>query len=166
MVNGLNLYSYADDMKRQQKIANNGHAEGFPERLVTVRKERNLTQQALAETVHCALTQLKRYESGASQPTLDVIKRLAQALRVSSDYLLFGKNERGPDEELRLQFEALAIGLRGQVIEPVVAVGFGERRGEGRLRHPAERVIRDFSEHGGPYIPWSYPQPRCPCNGR
>jgi transcriptional regulator with XRE-family HTH domain len=108
MVNGLNLYSYADDMKRQQKTANNGHAEGFPERLVTVRKERNLTQQALAETVRCALTQLKRYESGASQPTLDVIKRLAQALRVSSDYLLFGKNERGPDEELRLQFEAVS----------------------------------------------------------
>jgi hypothetical protein len=33
---------------------------------------------------------------------------LAQALRVSSDYLLFGKDERGPDEELRLQFEAIS----------------------------------------------------------
>lgn len=108
MVNGLNLYSYADDMKRQQKTANNGHAEGFPERLLAARKERNLTQQDLAEMVRCALTQLKRYESGASQPTLDVIKRLAQALRVSSDYLLFGKDERGPDEELRLQFEAVS----------------------------------------------------------
>lgn len=108
MVNGLNLYSYADDMKRQQKIANNGHSEGFPERLLAARKERNLTQHDLAEMVRCALTQLKRYESGASQPTLDVIKRLAQALRVSSDYLLFGKDERGPDEELRLQFEAVS----------------------------------------------------------
>ena len=108
MVNGFDLASYADDMKRQQKMANNGHTEGFPERLAAVRKERNLTQQALADTVHCALTQLKRYESGASQPTLDVIKRLAQALRVSSDYLLFGKDERGPDEELRLQFEAVS----------------------------------------------------------
>lgn len=108
MVNGFDLASYADDMKRRLKIANNGHPEGFPERLVAVRKERNLTQQALADTVRCALTQLKRYESGASQPTLDVIKRLAQALRVSSDYLLFGKDERGPDEELRLQFEAVS----------------------------------------------------------
>jgi transcriptional regulator with XRE-family HTH domain len=108
MVNGIELHFYADDMKRQPKTANNGHAEGFPERLVTVRKERNLTQQALADTVHCALTQLKRYESGVSQPTLEVIKRLAQALRVSSDYLLFGKDERGPDEELRLQFEAIS----------------------------------------------------------
>lgn len=70
-------------MKRQQKTANNGHAEGFPERLLAVRKERNLTQQDLAETERCALTQLKRYESGASQPTLDVIKRLAQALHVT-----------------------------------------------------------------------------------
>jgi transcriptional regulator with XRE-family HTH domain len=95
-------------MKRQQKTANNGHGEGFPERLLAARKERNLTQQDLAEMVRCALTQLKRYESGASQPTLDVIKRLAQALHVTSDYLLFGKNERGPDEELRLQFEAVS----------------------------------------------------------
>jgi len=81
-------------MKRQSKTANNGHAEGFPQRLVTVRKERNLTQQPLADTVRCALTQLKRYESGASQPTLDVIKRLAQALGVSSGYLLFGNGCR------------------------------------------------------------------------
>jgi transcriptional regulator with XRE-family HTH domain len=58
--------------------------------------------------VRCALTQLKRYERGTSQPTLDDIKRLAQALRVSSDYLLFGTDERGPDGDLRLQFEAVS----------------------------------------------------------
>jgi hypothetical protein len=29
-------------------------------------------------------------------------------LGVTSDQLLFGKNERGPDEELRLQFEAVS----------------------------------------------------------
>lgn len=99
-------YSYADDMKRQQK---NGHSQaGFSERLATARKDRNLTQQALADLVQCGISELKRYELGSSQPTLDVIKRLAQALRVSSDYLLFGKDERGPDEELRLQFEAVS----------------------------------------------------------
>lgn len=51
--------------------------------------------------------QIHRYEAGASQPTLDVIRRLAVALSVSADELVFGKDARGPDDELRLQFEAL-----------------------------------------------------------
>jgi hypothetical protein len=51
---------------------------------------------------------MKRYEAGASQPTLDVIRKLSQALRVSADERLFGKAQRGPDEDLRLQFEAIS----------------------------------------------------------
>ena len=50
----------------------------------------------------------RRYEAGTSQPTLDVIRKLAQALRVSADELLFETAERGPDEDLRLQFEAIS----------------------------------------------------------
>lgn len=108
-VNGFCALPYADHMKRQHKNGPNGHADaGFPGRLAELRKERGWTQQALAALVRCGITQLKRYESGASQPTLDVIRRLAQALRVSSDYLLFGKDERGPDDDLRLQFEAVS----------------------------------------------------------
>jgi transcriptional regulator with XRE-family HTH domain len=80
----------------------------FPERLAQLRKERKLTQQALADRVSVHVIQVRRYEAGSSQPTLDVIKRLAVALRVSADVLLFDENERGPDDELRLQFETIA----------------------------------------------------------
>lgn len=80
----------------------------FPERLTALRKERALTQQALADQVGCHVLQIRRYEGGTSQPTLEVIKRLAQALRVSADALVFDASERGPDEELRFQFEAVA----------------------------------------------------------
>ena len=80
----------------------------FQHRLVALRKERGLTQQALAERVECHVQQLKRYEAGSSQPTLDVIRRLATALSVTSDHLLFGKDERGPGDDLRLQFEAIS----------------------------------------------------------
>ena len=79
----------------------------FPERLVQLRKARNLTQRQLAELVGVHFTQLQRYESGASQPTLDVLRRLAVNLSVSADVLLFDKDERGPDEALKLKFEAL-----------------------------------------------------------
>jgi len=67
-----------------------------------------LTQKALAGQVGVHITQIQRYESGAIQPTLDVIRRLAVALSVSADLLVFDKAERGPDEELRLQFEAIS----------------------------------------------------------
>lgn len=80
----------------------------FPERMAALRKDKSLTQQALADRVGVHLTQIQRYESGAVQPTLDVIRRLAIALSVSADLLVFDKDERGPDEDLRLQFEAIS----------------------------------------------------------
>lgn len=80
----------------------------FPQRLAALRKECNLTQQALADRVSLHVTQINRYETGDSQPTLDVIRRLAIALSVSADELIFSKDERGPDEDLRFQFEAVS----------------------------------------------------------
>jgi hypothetical protein len=40
--------------------------------------------------------------------SLDVIRKISTALQVSADMLLFGKDERGPDDDLRLQFEAVS----------------------------------------------------------
>ena len=37
-----------------------------------------------------------------------MIRRLAVALHVSADALIFGADERGPDGVLRLQFEAIS----------------------------------------------------------
>lgn len=80
----------------------------FPQRLAERRKLHNLTQQQLADRIGMHVVQLRRYEAGTSQPTLDVICNLATALQVSADMLLFGKDERGPDDDLRLQFEAVS----------------------------------------------------------
>ena len=105
-INSPGTPPYAGDAARQRKKEPvNG---GFPQRLSALRKDRGLTQQALAEMLGMGITQIKRYESGTSQPTLDVIRKLSQVLRVSADELLFGNTERGPDEDLRLQFEAIS----------------------------------------------------------
>lgn len=80
----------------------------FPERLAALRKARGLTQQALADQVDVAVLQIRRYEGGTSQPTLDVIRRLAIALGVSADMLVFDEQERGPSESLRYQFETVS----------------------------------------------------------
>jgi transcriptional regulator with XRE-family HTH domain len=89
-------------------VARPASKSDFHERLAALRTERGLTQQALAGRVECHVQQLKRYEAGSSQPTLDVIRKIATALQVSADVLLFGKDERGPDDDLRLQFEAVS----------------------------------------------------------
>lgn len=80
----------------------------FHNRLTVLRKERGLTQKALSEKTELHITQIQRYESGSTQPALDVIRKLAIALSVTADMLVFDKNERGPGDDLRLQFEAVS----------------------------------------------------------
>ena len=79
----------------------------FPDRLTALRKARGLTQQALADAVQVHMTQINRYEGGDSQPTLDVIRKLAIALSVSADVLIFDEGEREPDDSLKFQFETI-----------------------------------------------------------
>ncbi len=74
----------------------------------SLRKELGFTQQQMADKTGMHVPPLKRYESDASQPTIDVFRRIALALNVSADMLLFEPNERGPDERLKLQFEAVS----------------------------------------------------------
>ena len=78
----------------------------FAERLTQLRKQHGLTQQALADRAEIHVTLLRRYEAGKTQPNIDTLRRIALALTVSADLLLFDENERGPADELRAQFEA------------------------------------------------------------
>jgi len=79
----------------------------FPEKLLYLRKKNNLTQRKLGELVGVQVLQIRRYETNLSQPTLGVIKKLAIALGVTSDELIFDSKERDPSDDLKLQFEAL-----------------------------------------------------------
>jgi transcriptional regulator with XRE-family HTH domain len=76
-------------------------------RLIQLRRERDWTQQDVAEQVGLHVNQIKRYEAGTAQPSLEGLKKLAVAFSRSTDWLLFEDAERGPDEDLRLQFEAV-----------------------------------------------------------
>ncbi|PHV09480.1 helix-turn-helix domain-containing protein [Chitinimonas sp. BJB300] len=79
----------------------------FSSRLVRIRKELAYTQQSLADAVNLHVNQIKRYENGSAQPTLETLVRLAKALRISLDELVFDEHERDPTDELRLKFEAI-----------------------------------------------------------
>lgn len=80
----------------------------FSQRVVTLRKQRGLTQQGLSDATGIHVQQIKRYESGSSLPTADALKKLAVVLHVTSDFLLFEPEEREPKEDMKLRFEALA----------------------------------------------------------
>lgn len=80
---------------------------GLATRVATLRKEKGLSQQAMANALELHVTQIKRYESGSSQPSLDALKKLAKVLRVSIDALVFDTEELTPDEDLALQFQAI-----------------------------------------------------------
>ena len=58
------------------------------DRLREVRELRKLSQNDLAELMGTAQTQIYRYESGGVQPTSEMLVKIAQALNVTSDYLL------------------------------------------------------------------------------
>ena len=51
--------------------------------------------------------QVKRYESGTSQPSLDALKKIAKTLWVSIDSLVFDTEELTSDEDFALQFQAI-----------------------------------------------------------
>jgi len=80
----------------------------FASRLIQFRKAQNLTQQGVADAAQIHVNQIKRYEAGTAQPTLDALVRLAKALHLSLDVLVFEENERGPSDDLLLQFEAVS----------------------------------------------------------
>jgi transcriptional regulator with XRE-family HTH domain len=83
------------------------HFMNFPERLTRIRKEKNLSVPDLARLSSIHAVQLRRYEKGESQPTLDALRKLAIALNIPGDVLLFDDQERQPPENFLLQFNAL-----------------------------------------------------------
>ena len=109
----------------------------------SLRKQKSLTQQALADAIGIHVSQLRRYEAGQSQPTLDVIRKLAVALSVSADLLVFDKDERGPDDDLRLQFEAVGRldpherSLVREVLDSIISRHDARRLFGGRLGEEA-----------------------------
>lgn len=58
------------------------------EALKRFRKENNLTQKAVADTLGIKVPAYQRYEYGSVKPSAQIIKDIANAFNVSADYLL------------------------------------------------------------------------------
>lgn len=60
----------------------------FGEKLKRLRKEKGLTQEQLATLIGVKNSVISFYEVGDRMPSPEVVKKLAVALHISSDYLL------------------------------------------------------------------------------
>lgn len=62
----------------------------FKDQLKEERNRKKLSQNELANTIGVHVTNISRYERGENRPTIDVLKKLADALDVTTDYLMNG----------------------------------------------------------------------------
>ena len=88
-------------------FTHNGFAMSIAKRLVKLRKEMKLTQQQMADLLDIHVNSIKKYETKQAQPSIDVLKKMATALHVTTDSLLFEEHEREPKGEFALQLEAI-----------------------------------------------------------
>ena len=82
----------------------------YGERLKNLRRQKNLSQQEIADKIGMHFTNISRYERGLASPSSETLKKLAELLSVSSGYLIEGTLEDGvqahfEDRELLLQFQ-------------------------------------------------------------
>lgn len=60
----------------------------FPKRLKAAREFRNWNQSELAGKANMPPSSIAHFESGSRKPSFDTLRRLANALEVTTDYLL------------------------------------------------------------------------------
>lgn len=92
--------------------------------LQKLRKQKNLTQEALAEQVGVARQTIAKWETGESVPDLEMAAKLASVMEVSLDDLT-----NAPEYELdghpgmrgKHMFGVVTVGDKGQIVIPVRA---------------------------------------------
>lgn len=82
------------------------------QRIIELRKKKGLSQTDLAKIVGLSYAQIGRYETKGTQPPAEALKKIADALDTTVDYLVYGDTEEKAkaslkDSELLQQFKAL-----------------------------------------------------------
>lgn len=106
--------------------------EGFPERLIKIRKKRGLLQKELAEKIGVKPTRLNTWEGGTREPNLEMFRRIVAALKVNPNYLLClsdnpeAENDDTFDKYVHLDTEDKAE-IRGEIKQMLKAEKYKTR---------------------------------------
>ena len=126
----------------------------FAEKISSLRRQKNWSQEELAEKLMVTRQAVSKWESGQSMPDLDKIVQLSETLGVSTDYLLkdeiaevettASKKDKEPKarrvtlEETKSFFDAqaadipkISLGVALCVWSPIVLIGLGALSGTG-----------------------------------
>jgi transcriptional regulator with XRE-family HTH domain len=113
------------------------------DRLIKLRKERNITQADLAKQLGIERTTYGKYETSGIQPPLEIIIKLAGYYDVSTDYIL--GNDRKLDFSTNALGNAVINGVNGQNTGSVtVTVTNGESHSR-ELSKEEQEILRIYS---------------------
>lgn len=76
----------------------------FKNRLISLRKEKGLSQYEVADRLGFSRGKLANYEQGTRQPDYDTLTKIAEYYDVSVDYLLGRTDKKNYQEEENLFF--------------------------------------------------------------
>ena len=94
------------------------------EYLFKIRKKKGLSQAELAFLAGIAQSSLARYERGEMQPTIEVVKKIADVLNVSIEELLNGSQSEEWKLEIKLSKEGV-IDVSG--LKPSAEINVGDK---------------------------------------
>ncbi|MDD7363198.1 MAG: helix-turn-helix transcriptional regulator [Peptoniphilus sp.] len=83
----------------------------FSEKIVHLRKQAGLSQEALAEILDVSRQSVSKWESGSSIPEIPKIIELSKYFNVSTDYLLLGEEDAPRCDEAREGESAPSVGF-------------------------------------------------------
>jgi transcriptional regulator with XRE-family HTH domain len=66
----------------------------FGDNLKKIRADKNISQGDLAKLIDVHASHISRYERNLTSPTIEVAKKIANALEVSTDTLVYGSDEQ------------------------------------------------------------------------
>lgn len=76
-------------------------ANKFGNNLKKVKTDRNISRQDLADVIGVHSTHVSRYECNLAQPSIEVVKKNAEALDVSIDNLIYGQQDEKAKNNLK-----------------------------------------------------------------
>lgn len=108
----------------------------FKDDIKTLRRQSNLTQEALAEQLHVTRQTVSTWETGKNMPSLETLQALSQLFNISLEKLLFNeeiamKKDKEPslanqidhDVQLKRRYRRWTFGLGGLIALVIVSIG-------------------------------------------
>jgi transcriptional regulator with XRE-family HTH domain len=110
----------------------------FNEKLQELRKQRGMTQEALAEALYVSRTAISKWESGRGYPNIDSLKAIAKFFGITIDQLLSGDELLTIAEEDTKQKEKhfldLVFGLLDVSVAMLLFLPFFGQKAEGAIQ--------------------------------